>query len=464
MRNDYSPFDSDFDAVKAADLVRLTTVSEGWYIEYKREVPNAASVAKSISASSNTYGGWIFYGVAEKSKEESVAGSFPGILNDEADGFLQRIRQSVANHVQPSPFFRSKALFGPCEEIDLPEGRCIIMVHTPWGPDAPYVHRDGRIYRRVGDGSEPKAENDRFIIDQLSGRADGILRGYASWIDSDLETSEAERDSPFVRVFLIADFWGDRGIPNRPTLTKIREIMTADTAEISVPFKNVYRTAGATICRQTPFNNPEQHSLTWIIHDDFRSEIIIPLSKFRNSLDKLRFWLNGYDHSERFIEICAKQGYERPTVIDLNLLLSLFIGISHIQYEITNEFGWSDALSARIKISNIWRTIPFYDLSDAIDDYDRHGLPLNMKENLNITSAINRYDYIRVLGTNDYEGKIEYIYGTAISLFVPIAVSLGASLGMDSKRFSSLVSGAVLTGVKAMEVQERRLKLGIDDW
>lgn len=42
------------------------------------------------------------------------------------------------------------------------------MVHIPWGADAPSVHREGRIYRRVGDGSEPKAENDRFVLDQLA--------------------------------------------------------------------------------------------------------------------------------------------------------------------------------------------------------------------------------------------------------------------------------------------------------
>lgn len=102
-------------------MADLSSVAEGWYVEYKQEVPNASSIAKSITALANTYGGWLFYGVAEKSKDDAVAGAFPGVSREDADGVLQRIRQAVANHSQPSPYFRARALFGPAERLGLAE-------------------------------------------------------------------------------------------------------------------------------------------------------------------------------------------------------------------------------------------------------------------------------------------------------------------------------------------------------
>lgn len=72
------------------------------------------------------------------------------------------------------------------------------MAQVPWGPEAPYIHKDGRIYRRVGDGSETRPENDRFILDQLWSRSVKITREYAGWIGRELETSEAEEHAAYV--------------------------------------------------------------------------------------------------------------------------------------------------------------------------------------------------------------------------------------------------------------------------
>ncbi len=109
----YSPFDKDLKDLEAESLSILRQVSEGWYIEYKREVPNATSIAKSISAFANTYGGWLFFGVVERSKEDTVAGEFPGIAGVQIDASLQRIRQAAASHVNPAPHFDCKVLWGP---------------------------------------------------------------------------------------------------------------------------------------------------------------------------------------------------------------------------------------------------------------------------------------------------------------------------------------------------------------
>jgi hypothetical protein len=82
------------------------------------------------------------------------------------------------------------------------EGSCIICVSVPLNPNAPHVHTKGYIYRRVADGSKPKPENDRFVIDQLFQRSQELRKQHAEWHDRDPEFSENERTQPFIRLLI----------------------------------------------------------------------------------------------------------------------------------------------------------------------------------------------------------------------------------------------------------------------
>ena len=170
----YSPFDKAINDLQSADLAILKSVSEGWYVEYKSEMINASALAKAVSAFANTYGGWLFLGVKEQGKDNPVAGTFPGMPEKEVDGVLQRLRQSAAEHLNPTPTFQTKVLRGPCVEIGLAEGASVVAIEIPQSRITPHVHKDGRIYRRVADSSEPKPETDRFILDQLWRRNEPI--------------------------------------------------------------------------------------------------------------------------------------------------------------------------------------------------------------------------------------------------------------------------------------------------
>lgn len=464
MRYDYNPFVKSFDEINPSDLEILFSVAEGWYVEYKQEVPNAGAVAKSVTAFANTYGGWLFFGIAEKSKDDAVAGAFPGIACEDADGVLQRIRQAVATHAQPSPYFTVKALKGPVEAIGLPEGRCVIVAQVPWGPEAPYIHKDGRIYRRVGDGSEPRPENDRFILDQLWSRSAKITQEYAGWIGRELETSEAEEHAAYVRLFLIADFWGDHSSMNGISLRRLREIMLDVNGSYTTPFENVYQTSGGFVCRQTAGNDPELLGLTWKLGGNFQSEVIIPLSKFRhNSLDDLGNWLEGYEHTDRFLELCEKQRYLRPTVIDLNILLHVLLGIARIQTTLAKEFGWTGPVFAKMEISGAWRTIPFFDTSFVLNEYEKHGLPLSLRDKITIRAGTDQDSFIELDGLQDDDLEKHRIL-TATKLFVIIALALGippsADLDGDGTDFSSSVGDFLKAGERALEAQKKRALRG----
>ena len=53
----YNPFSKEIDQLDSGDLEKLRQVHEGWYVEYKAELPKAKAIAKAISAFANTYGG-----------------------------------------------------------------------------------------------------------------------------------------------------------------------------------------------------------------------------------------------------------------------------------------------------------------------------------------------------------------------------------------------------------------------
>lgn len=428
LRYDYNPFDKPFDALTTSDLGALRSVPEGWYVEYKREAVNANSVAKSITALANTFGGWVFYGVTEATKDNPVAGSFPGIPSNEADAVLQRIRQAVANHAQPSPFYQAKALKGPVQALDLPDDRCVIAVFVPWGSAAPYIHKDGRIYRRVSDGSEPKNETDRYQLDRLWGRSGAIIKRYAQWVDSELETSKAEDDAPFLRLFLIADFWQDHPPLEPLSIGKVREIF-GKTGSYTTPYPNIFSSADGFVCRQVNKENPSAMGLTWKFSHDLSSEIIIPLSRYGGrDILTTRAHLDGYETIERFLKICREQQYLSPTVLDVNLLLYILLGQMAILRDLATEAGWRGSFFAKMKISGVWRCIPFLDLPEYSDEVQKHGLPLIQNDEIHIRRGEEIDSFLELPALSDVEGNGAYMGKAGGQLFFQVMKAMGLPL------------------------------------
>ena len=209
------------------------------------------------------------------------AGSFIGIADGDLDRLLKRIQQAVADSLNPTPHYELKVFKGPNLELGLIDARSIVGISVPRGHSAPYVHRSGRIYRRVGDGSEPKPETDRFVLDQLWQRGKQIRDEYSEWLGRDLEFSKDEESQPYLRLFLVPDLWRDKDIWVEMTTARVREIMTS-TNEVEEtwsysPFNNVHRTGSGFVCRQLFGNNPFNLTATWFLRQNLSSEIVFPL-------------------------------------------------------------------------------------------------------------------------------------------------------------------------------------------
>jgi hypothetical protein len=456
----YNPFKKPFEEIGVADLQSLQSVSEGWYVEYKREASKADAMAKSVSAFANTHGGWLFYGVTEKSKEDAVAGAFPGIPKMDVDPALQRLRQAIANSVNPSPHYEARAIWGPNLEIGLAPDHAVICIYVPKGPNSPYVHKSGQIYRRVADGSEPKPENDRFVLDQLWRRSDAINKEFEEWVARDPEFSEGETKRPYIRLLMIADPWGDRDAWLDASLSEVRTFLKAEQSDAyAIPFDTVYTSANGFVGRQIRHNNPNSFGLTYRLRRDLVSELIIPmpLHKPRN-IDDLRESLIHYRHADQLCKLFDQQGYENPKVVDLNFVLNIFMAVSELQSKILNRAGWNNGYFCKAVLLNVWRTIPFLNSPTVLQEYEKHGIPMMMDGRV-VSRPDSRPDSFKsVAQFDEVEMPSAKFALQGLDMFWPIANAYGIPMfeAEDEGEYRNFLSELLALGPSAIGAQTAR--------
>lgn len=191
----YSPFqDSYIEALTEESLQELLTekVTEGYYVEYKRELPAPKKIAKSLASFANTYGGWYIVGV--ETDEHNVANQISGFSKSENHDPISSIRDAARHHIDPTPLFFSKV-------ITLQSERLVVIVHIPENQECPYITKDGRLYRRTSDCSEPIPENNRHALDQLVERGKEVSKKFARF-SQDNRILGVEEQKEWLNIYL----------------------------------------------------------------------------------------------------------------------------------------------------------------------------------------------------------------------------------------------------------------------
>lgn len=452
----YSPFDKPLRDLQIADLKALKQASEGWYIEYKRETPNAVAIAKSLSAFANTYGGWLFLGIKEESKMNPVAGEFPGLPRDDVDSSLQRLRKSAVDHLNPTPHFETKVLWGPDSEVGLAEGRAVICAWIPQSSSAPHVHRTGQIYRRVSDASEPKPESDRFVLDHLWRRADDIKRSHKEWYDRDPEFSSHEKSQPYVRLMLIADRWAERGVCIDVDDDQVRAALGEAGGVGGIPFDTIHTSSDGFIGRQLKGNDPQNLTLTWRLGRNLVSDVFIPLPLFQpDRRDLLALDLDGYMHPQRFIDLLGRYNTNALRVVDLNYVFNVLIGVAEIQERLCKLAGWTESYHLKVKVLNCWRTIPYIDVADVLDRFEKYGPPMCLDSVAAFPRFTGPEDYMEILRHSEVESRAGRIFFQAVAMFWPLALLYGVPTWEEDK-LVPYHEAFQEAGRRAMDVQHRR--------
>lgn len=451
---DYSPFSKEIKNLEVSDLEALKSVSEGWYVEYKRVVPDASSIAKSISALGNTYGGWVFYGIAERSKQDSVAGEFLGVELEELDVYLQRIRQSVSNRMNPSIHYDCKVLHGPCDVIGLADGKAVICLQVPMTSQAPVVHHSGRVYRRVADGSEPIPEADRFMLDKLWERSREVERRYEEWIDADPGFNERERLSPYIRIMITPSLYDVSALGEVPSLKLIREKFGPGQRPYNhIPFDTITNASNGFLARQCLGNDPTHHVLSWRLRYDLTTEVLLPTVVFKMDADSSR-WLGGYNNYSRFRALAVQNKCESANFIDLNMLYPALLAVMDMQMDLQSSLGLPKSFYAKAKIISPSRAIPFLDTDSFVDDVERHGMPVCFDEISLCPPGLKPTSFTKVGDYEGFEEKDWSLYGATI-LFSFIGRGFGVTSFFEFEE-SVHIQNFYAAGERAKKVQVAR--------
>ena len=432
MQSQYSPFDKDIDDLKSEDLSELRSVSEGWYVEYKRELTCTKAMAKSLSAFANTNGGWLFVGIDEAKNGEPVAGDFVGLPQNSIDDLLQKLRQSVSSLLNPTPYFRTKVIPGPCSKLNLGRDSSILIVQIPRSLTTPHVHKDGRIYRRVADGSEPKPETDRFVLDQLRRRGSGVKKSVKQsvkkWVKRDPEFSKQEAKTPYLRCLLCVDPWQQKSSQINTSRSDVRNVFESnETGTVSIPFESIYSSSNEIIARQLGSNSAENLGLTWKFRSDSSSDIVLPLTLYDGvNPNTLVQKLDEYNHIEKFAKLLQSQepSYSSLRVVDLNMLLPALLAVASKYRRLLALVSDDLAFYCKVRLLNCWRIIPYIDVTQVLEQYEKHGMPMVMESELTAPKG-HHPDSFAYIASPDFFINLQAIMLQGITMFVEVAVALG---------------------------------------
>jgi len=153
--------------MKRDDLLARIALGEDSSRQFKVTVKNSDSLASEMAAFANSEGGTILIGVADD-------GSTPGLSREDIVRINQLISNAASQHVR-SP------LTVQTENIQLPNGRLIIVLTVPKGVDKPYFDKSGVIWlksgadkRRINSKEELRRLfrlSDQFHADELPTKA-----------------------------------------------------------------------------------------------------------------------------------------------------------------------------------------------------------------------------------------------------------------------------------------------------
>lgn len=437
--NEFNPFGKNFNDIEASDLILLKNVHEGWYIEYKKSALNPRSYAKAISAMANTYGGFIFIGIEEESRANSVAGAFPGVTLHALDDALQGIRQGVTQHLNPQPHFEIRVVISPEAQND----ERIICIHVPISPKAPIIHSDGRIYRRMNDSSEPVAENRRDIVEHLFRRVTDFEDHYGRWYGRKPELSDGEGDISYVRLISFPDYWNEKRLWLDDSTEVFAEKLkkTSEGISFSINYSVISSQRHGFVCRLPDEKNPHGFSATFMLWRDLASEFWLPLPSFRVSAYN-SYWNKG-KALDGVVSFLSERGYADSTVLDLSNAFGAIDSYFALNRKFQSIHNYNGETFVKYQIENAWRRIPA--LALGVDDlgWRKYGVPIILKNSISSPEggSIDSFETVNLHSPMNASHQ-DFLLGT--SVFAKIMVALGLGIG-NLGTFGELMSKSIMS-------------------
>ncbi len=468
MRIDFNPFDVDFMELEVSNLETLKNVAEGWYVEYKSQLTSPKKIAKSLAAFANHYGGLLFYGIMESQDGSNFAGSFPGIKKSEIPKCLEGIRNAARNSINPTPYFESRVLEGPCPEIGLSADCSIIIVLIPYGKDAPYIHSDGRVYRRVADSSDPKPETDRFILDNLSQRRKAAREGLSSFLQKRPIASKGEDETSFLHLYLMTDPLKISRKHIDLNFEKFKELMSDPESigiGIFISFDNIFTMSDGFVARHVSINDPYNLVLTWHYYLDSSALVTIPFSSTLISEPPSAEFINflkDYKEGKNVLEEIERQRLKSGKLLDINNLFYLVSAIVGQYKKLISESRIEGPVYTKAGLENIWRRIPFFDTSQYVKYIKENGFPL-IQFDEEFAPPGDTFESLRVIKDHHNPDPNEPKGINQMIEAAPLLTDIGFAVGLPRNVLFDSGGEWIKAANRATGISKKRLEKSFDD-
>jgi hypothetical protein len=454
----FTPFDKAQDELSAEDLESLREVREGWYVEYKSQLPSTRNLAKSLSSFANQYGGWLFLGVDE-TPDSLTAGTCLGIESEKLPEVLESLRNAAKDIVRPQVAYQHRVLEGPVETIGLSSNRSVVVVRVPEGSNTPYIHNDGRIYIRIGDSSSPIPATDKATFDLLYRRGEDRRSYLKALIERSPELSREEEDNSYLHLSILSDPYQTLGHWYQGTYSEFCTTMGG----VSIPFDNIYTATDGFIARQVTTNNRYNRLLTWEFSRDCNSFVTIPIPTLplQNSdvilANDMEAGWEPYSIGVEFRSSLVSKELDESRILNLNLLLPLVGAIVSRHRRIVGQANVRGPFYIKARIENVWRAVPFVDISEYMTHVEKFDFPVVQASDLMVPTGTSLDTFVFSPELESVPAESEKItYDGPVEMWLEIMQALGIPRELLAENAKALLSVAI----RESDIHRARLPSG----
>lgn len=439
----YTPFEKLLGEPLSEDdlqVLIINEVAEGYYVEYKGRMPEPKKIGKSIAAFANTYGGWYIVGV--KTNAHNVAELIDGFNLTDCHDPIATVRDSIRAHIDPIPIFYPQV-------VHLKTSDVVLVVYVPGEQDTPFITKDGRIYRRVADSSEPVYEKDRYALDRLVEQGHKHADNFARFCCDPRTFAKGGEERSWVNIFLspypsgLIEKWDIvSAVGLEKLLQRSREPldlfpmkgnkalgrghMPFDIAQIA--------TSQSVILRQTTRARVAFNSMTVELFVDGRARFFLPL--IQKNVFEAGFVSKTLqsDKVKEVLQHLLRTTPGQESSLEHTHFFDIFSLWSSILVLLNFYLDWlgSDRLlitemRTAIRCNEVWRAVPFADRDEWGDHVEKFGLPLVM------TSTVAMPDVLE-------QSMIVPLEDAESSLWVKLLLVVGMAFGLPGETLTALIA------------------------
>lgn len=383
----YNPFDKKpLDQLTRDDLQKLVErqVAEGYYVEYKGDTfPANTKIGHSIGSFANTYGGWYIVGV--RTDAHNVATDICGFELGTYPDPISKVREVVKSHLDPVPVFFPQV-------VDIGGGRAALVVYIPPDQEMPFISKDGRIYRRVHDSSDPVPEASRYAVDRLYEEGRKAAKRFERFCQDERILSKAEaEDISWLNIYLSPHPLGAVEKFKMDSASEVEEVLRmsqalynipiggAEALQGNLPFNVAQPTLGSIILQQIEPSKAAFNSLSVELFSNGRAKFLIPLQFIpdlaRKNLSNVES-AEARDTLQALFDTDFEDNTQYLRFFDVGkLMMMLVVLMGFYKHWLGDDSPVTD-VKAAIEINNAWRVVPFSDDDEWGKYVKKFGLPV----------------------------------------------------------------------------------------